>query len=103
MQQLLINYFGLDFTSGEWRFVSVLHYVQNKTGRKICSTCEQFIVKSGELSTKLEKIEYLVKHDRTTCCPNHLEYRNIVAGLAFTVLAVGQPLATVHLWCHDQH
>ena len=32
-----------------------------------------------------------MKQDRTTCSPNHLEYRNILAGLAFTVL--GQPLA----------
>ena len=94
MKKVLENYFGPNFTSGEWRYVSVLHYVKNVTGRNICSTCEQFIVKPGELSAKLEHIEDLVKQERPTCTPDHVEYQNIVAGLAFSVLAVGQPLAT---------
>ena len=93
MKKVLENYFGPQFTSGEWRYVSVIHCVENSS-KKICSTCEQFIVKPGELSAKLKHIEELVKQEQPTCTPEHLEYRNIVAGLAFSVLAVGQPLAT---------
>ena len=88
MHQLLERYFGDQFSSGEWRCVSVLHYVENKSGRHICPTCEKFIVKPGELNGKLMEIENLVKHQRPKCNPNH------GAGLVFTVLAVGQPLVT---------
>ena len=73
MKKVLENYFGHQFSSGDWRYVSVLHYVENKN-KNICSTCEQFIVKPGELSAKLGNIEDLVKQERPTCSPSHVEY-----------------------------
>ena len=72
LKNVLENYFGPQFTSGGWRYVSVIHCVENSS-KKICSTCEQFIVKPGELSAKLKHIEELVKQERPTCTTNQVE------------------------------
>ena len=72
MQILLQSYFGDQFVSGEWRYVSIIHHVENKSGKKICSECEPFIIKPGEISYKLQEIEKKLGNQVTTA--NHNEY-----------------------------
>ena len=90
---IIQQYFSPMLTSGEWKFVKLMHFDKNNPKLKICPECESNLIFSEEdLRTKLTEL-----HVTPQPAPSQPgEYRNIVKTFSFTILA--QDIGT-----HCQH
>ena len=91
MKTLVERYFGPLLLSGEWSYVPLIHFQENRKKWSICPECRQFcILNLTELPEILARIE---NHLRPSCKPSHEEYTRIVKSMIFTILAkdIGTP------------
>ena len=79
------EYSSPQLLSGEWSYVALMHFEENKSKLCICPKCQPYCILSTEdLVTRLTKLHTSL---RSRCTPGQVEYKSVVKSMTFTILA----------------
>ena len=85
MKTLVEKYFSPQLISGEWSYVALMHFENNKSKLSICPRCQPYcILNIEDLVKTLTELQTKL---RTQCTPSQDEYKTVVKSMAFTILA----------------
>merc|ERR1712013_695258 len=92
-KDILEKYFCKDIST-EWDFIGAIFYEHLEENTSICQKCEPFVIRIGELKTKLEVIESPIQCKKEVIDQHEAnqDYRLLVKNLIFTVFANPGPV-----------